>query len=992
MFGPYDNNQQSQVNFSHLTDSLTNFFDEHDENHSVEINILKNCNYVELNDFLENITNNKYIFSTISQNIRSLSNKWNDFTQLIDDFARKGFSFTTICLQEIWSINPAFDPSLQGYSPLIHKVRDCSGFNNNVGGGVGIYINNDYKYEILESISEFIPREFESIFVKVYINEQKYVIVGSVYRPPHTSINNFNIKMENILNNIFTHKDLKNFQDIVINGDFNIDLSKINMHTQTSQFLDLFTSNHLFPVISKPTRICQSSATIIDNIFTYNINSTSKSGILLESLSDHCPIFYLNELACNKTFAKPIACKKRLINAKTKAKFEDLLLNENWTDLMSENRPEHAFSMFFNKINRCHENAFPFIETKPTIKNTPINPWMTAGLLKSRKRKQQLYAKQIKNPTSNNINKFKVYCNEYKKLCRAQKKLYYSNKIDQYKNDSKKQWETINSIIGKVKDKGCIPDYFIEKGELIKGDLDIAEGFNTFFSQIGPELSNKCPSSSKSYTEYLKNKIDEDFVFSRVTPDLLEKVAKQLKPKTSAGLDNISSKQLKDILPIIVEPICHIFNLSLQTGYIPKELKTAKVVPIYKSDLQHSFNNYRPISLLPSLSKLLEKIVARQMISFIDKHKILYDLQFGFRKKHNTTHPVLHFLDKIYKGLNQNDPQFTIAIFLDLKKAFDTTCHSILLNKLKHYGFRGLSNLWFTNYLYEREQVVTIHNVNSRPQYMTVGVPQGSILGPLLFLLYINCLPNATSFFTLLFADDTTFQLSNSNIHELYKLANTELKKASEWFICNKLTLNVAKTKYITFCPKNCKVNLNDFTLHIGEKLIDRIGEDLPVKSFKFVGLNIDENLSWKHHINKIKSKLAYINLLIGKCKYLLPTKVLIKLYNALYKPHLEFGILAWGTVPYNQLKGIVKSQKKCIRNIANKKSTSHTEPLFKEHKILKVIDIFIYNCKSFMYDFVNENCPSSFETMFKRSTSERTRNVVIEKCRNKFLSRFPTI
>ena len=293
----------------------------------------------------------------------------------------------------------------------------------------------------------------------------------------------------------------------------------------------------------------------------------------------------------------------------------------------------------------------------------------------------------------------------------------------------------------------------------------------------------------------------------------------QLKPKNSSGIDNISSKQLKEILPSIVNPVTHIFNLSFQTGYIPLELKLARVVSVHKSDSNSLFNNYRPISLLPSLSKLLEKCAAKQMFGFIEKNKILYDFQFGFRRYYNTTQPVLQFLDKIYHSLHKDDPEYTISIFLDLKKAFDTVSHSILLEKLKHYGFRGLSNLWFTNYLNGRKQVVSINGIDSDSLEICVGVPQGSVLGPLLFLLYINCLPNAVEFLALLFADDTTFQMCGNDIKKLFEKTNIELNKAAEWFHCNK-SLNVDKTKFIVFKPTKKNADFNNLTLEIGGKKI----------------------------------------------------------------------------------------------------------------------------------------------------------------------------
>ena len=207
----------------------------------------------------------------------------------------------------------------------------------------------------------------------------------------------------------------------------------------------------------------------------------------------------------------------------------------------------------------------------------------------------------------------------------------------------------------------------------------------------------------------------------------------RIEAKIKSGADCISTKLLKELAPMIITPLHHLINLSLETGFVPKQFKIAKVVPVFKSGDKHDYNNYRPISLLSSFSKLMEKVVARQITGFLNYHNLLYKHQYGFRANFNCSHPVMHFCEKVYDALNQKPSLTNLAIFIDLKKAFDTVDHSILIKKLEHFGIRGIPNKWFYNYLSDREQFVSVHGVDSESSRMVCGVPQGSILGPLLF-------------------------------------------------------------------------------------------------------------------------------------------------------------------------------------------------------------------------------------------------------------------
>jgi hypothetical protein len=349
------------------------------------------------------------------------------------------------------------------------------------------------------------------------------------------------------------------------------------------------------------------------------------------------------------------------------------------------------------------------------------------------------------------------YNSIYTKLIRKARHDYYKEKFREFSKDGRKTWQTINEVLGRKKCINDIPNCFVSNEKVISGDLEIAEGFNDFFVNIGPKLAAQIPNSKKHFSEFLNESCRENFVFANVNHSIINDALNKLKSKNSCGPDKISTSMLKFIAPSIMDPLAHLLNLSFKTGYIPTCLKTAVIKPIFKKGDNDRYTNFRPISLLSSFSKLIEKVASNQIMKYLNKFKLLYEHQYGFRSGYNTEQPVIQLLDKIYNDMNNSEGnKFTLGIFIDLTKAFDTCSIDILLYKLSSYGFRGVSNEWFKSYLTGRKQFTSIRGVNSSMKDILCGVPQGSILGPLLFILLINDLPNASSFFKLLYADDTT--------------------------------------------------------------------------------------------------------------------------------------------------------------------------------------------------------------------------------------------
>ena len=324
----------------------------------------------------------------------------------------------------------------------------------------------------------------------------------------------------------------------------------------------------------------------------------------------------------------------------------------------------------------------------------------------------------------------------------------------------------------------------------------------------------KIPKSSKSFSSVLSKtpSIMDSCFFQLTTPIEIINIVNELNSSKSAGFDEISTFLLKCVISYIAEPLSYVLNLALNNGIFPKKMKLAKVCPIFKAGDKSDFSNYRPISLLSSFSKIFEKVIATRIISFIEKHSIISLSQYGFRKKHSTYMAIMKLHEAISEAIDNNE--YCIGIFIDLSKAFDTLNHTILLEKLNYYGIRGCANNLIKNYLQNREQYVQFNNCTSSKKSIEYGVPQGSILGPLLFILYINDIVNVSKVLRfILFADDTNILYSNRNLSQLVHVVNCELDLLSTWFKANKLSLNVKKTNFMLFGHKNYSINITDISI-----------------------------------------------------------------------------------------------------------------------------------------------------------------------------------
>ncbi len=586
-----------------------------------------------------------------------------------------------------------------------------------------------------------------------------------------------------------------------------------------------------------------------------------------------------------------------------------------------------------------------------------MSPWITKGIIRSIQYRDNLYKKHkmtASNSPEFDIQKInlKTYNNILKKSIHLAKKIYYETLFQKFKDDIKGTWKTINGILNKTKRKRNFPCFFRDGDKILNDKRVITNKFNKYFANVGFNLSEniKMP-RNKTFHNYLKHKYCNNFQFKNINEEIVLSIIDKLAPKTSCGFDGISSKLVKSIKVALINPITLIINQMLNTGIFPDKLKIAKIIPIHKKDDETLFNNYRPISLLPAISKIFEKVIFMQIYQFFQENKLLYNAQYGFRTEHSTEFAALELIDRVIVDMDKmNTP---INIFLDLSKAFDTLNHKILLEKLKYYGINGKALNLMESYITNRKQYVDMDGVESDILSITTGVPQGSILGPLLFIIYINDIANASNLFKfIIYADDTTLSttleivIKDTNGGSIEAKLNRELAGINDWLKSNKLSLNVIKSKYMIF--HTAQKNVIPLQLNIGNTIIERVYE------FNFLGLTINENLNWKSHVDKIANKISKSMGILNKLKHFLHLNAKLLIYSALISSYLNFGILAWGY----KCDRIVKLQKRIVRIVSISKFNAHTEPIFKTLKLLKVKDILKLQELKFYYKYEHNKLP----------------------------------
>ena len=509
--------------------------------------------------------------------------------------------------------------------------------------------------------------------------------------------------------------------------------------------------------------------------------------------------------------------------------------------------------------------------------------------------------------------------------------------------------ETLNLYLNRLP----LPDTFDIDGEPVSDPIVISNAFCKHYSSIAVHLASKIPQSAISYAEFLTGDYPAVKILYPTTESEVRKIISSLTLTRTTGLDGFGNIHLKKLKKDIVKPITKLINKSFQTGKFPDALKIAKILPTYKSKERNLINNYRPISVLPALSKIFDRVVKERLFKHMRNLNILYESQYGYKHQHSTVNAITEFVAKTLHAFSRNET--TLAVFLDLIKLFDTLNHEILLGKLRHYGIRGRDLKWFRSFLTNRQKIVVFKDEESDVQQVAHGVPEGSPLSPLLLLIYINDLPQVLSSVSAIhYADDTILHISGQNLTQMFSGMNADLAKLVEWTQANKLSFHLGKTNYMLFYPKPKEIQLkNHHRISIGATEIER------KKTVKYLSFHLDEYLEWLEHFIHLEAKLTRSIELMESVRDSMRSDYKVQLYYKIFNNPLSYGIVMWGlTVGDSKLKKFFNLQKRIVKMIGNPSKQMDYRHLYTKYNILRVQDILELDLLKFMFLFHNGRLP----------------------------------
>ncbi len=872
-------------------------------------------------------TNKDLELSIVHQNIRSYKKNFDDFLVVLSSLKVK---FHFIVLTEAWLSDDSNLMHVDGYN----MFRTFDNLNNN--DGVVVYVDNTLSVNSsqlrLGGVATALSLTFD------WAGQACELL--AVYRSPSSNLLLFNDGIESHLNQNNPKHDLIQ----ILAGDINCDLIDVVVNSQQQRYTDILAEYGFVACIDKVTR--PSSNTCLDHFFVkLPKHVTANSVIAQTTVTDHFTI------SLNLSSNKHVGSIQNSNNTYLKYDWKGInaaINSTNWKFITENHNLNSCVDSLTNRLSNIMSEFSKQVTC--SSKSTKLKPWITNGLVKSIRHRDKLHKLLKSQPFNANLRqRFVCYRNTLHSLIKRAKFDYYKDKINASKGDARKFWSTINEIAGRPSSKGKFPIQSFYSGDIINQNIqtkEVCQNFCDYFAGVGEQLASAITPSGPTEVNDADHVVNSVFEMTQVTAQELMEVVKGIKGRSAPGWDGIPATLIKNNIVSLLEPLLYIINFSICTGEFPNTFKVAKVIPIFKSGQKNVFSNFRPISMLVVLAKILEKIVKIQFSKYLQSEHILTDLQYGFRTNKNTSN-ALFDMTYFISNKKQNNNKVLIT-FLDLAKAFDSVDRLILLKKLECIGVKNTSLSWFKSYLQDRKQIVSINNVESNASNIDYGVIQGSTLGPILFLVYINNISKLSVKGKLfLFADDTALVSTGDSWEGVYENASEDLLKLKSWFDNNILSVNAKKTKCLPIFSRSVGEPSPSLTLKMHScgdprsvfcscSIIER------VEQFTYLGVVVDQHLRWAPHVQYIQRRVRKLMYAFSQLGRVLTVDHCRTAYFAYVQSLIEYGIVAWGGASPSVLEPLAVAQRSLIKVLLKKDRRYPSTLLFQEFKVLNIRQLFV--------------------------------------------------